>query len=59
MDELEQIRTRLHTALITGRPFDEVLAVSRCLDAMIVAGMRADKAKSHHCTSNTIHKNDA
>lgn len=59
MEELEQIRTRLHTALITGRPFDEVLQVSRCLDAMIVAGMKADKARPFHCSVQTVQNSDA
>lgn len=40
MNDIERIRASLHHALADGHPQEEILRLSRCLDAMIVAGMR-------------------
>lgn len=52
MNEIETIRIRLHHALADGRPQEEILQVSRCLDAMIVAGMRANLHNTCPATCN-------
>jgi hypothetical protein len=43
MNDIERIRASLHHALADGHPQEEILRLSRCLDAMIVAA----------CASNT------